>query len=154
MSAAINMIDFVRGVKERPRGRACVVLTRIHKGQREWATKLAEQTKSEHIDLLEIFAQDQQMSSNIGQFMVPTLFDFLEHYKAEEVLVVSGMEFLTATWSAQPDAIDEFLSQVKTWDKEPALIFVIQHNTKMTTYDFGRRFQYTYVVDQKETLAL
>jgi hypothetical protein len=154
MSAAINMIDFVSSVRDRPRGRACVVLTRDYKDQREWATKLAEQTSSGYLDLSKIFAEDPQMSGNIGQFMVPALFEYLQKHTADEVLVVLGLEFITATWSAQPDAIDEFLSQVKTWDKKPALIFVIQHNTTMTTYDFGRRFQYTYVIDQKETLAL
>ena len=154
MSEPINMIDFVRSVKARQRGRACVVLSREYEDQRDWAIKLAEQTNSGHLDLLEIFAQNQELSSKIGQFMVPKLFEFLKNHTQDEVLVISGLEFLMATWSAQPDAIDEFLSQVKTWDKEPALIFVIQHNTKMTTYDFGRRFQYTFVVDQKETLAL
>ena len=154
MSVTVNMIDFVRSVRDRQRGRACVVLSRDYKDQKEWAAKLAEQTDSGHIDLIKVFAEDPEMSDNIGQFMVPKLFELLENHTQDEVLVVSGFEFLIAAWSAQSDAVDEFLSQVKTWDKKPALIFVIQHNTKMTTYDFGRRFQYTYVVDQKETLAL
>lgn len=154
MSDPVNMVQLVRDLPSRPRGRACIVLTHEYKGQKEWATELARQTDSEHLDLLGLFAQDAKLSGKIGQFLVPSLFEFLKNRGQASVLVVSGMEFLKATWAGQSNAVDQFLSQLKTWDKNPSLLFVMQYDKTIASYDFGRRYQYTFVVDQKETLAL
>jgi hypothetical protein len=64
------------------------------------------------------------------------------------------MEFLIASWVAQSKAIDLFAERVKTRSRSPALLFVVQYDKALAEYDFGRRFQYTYIVDQRETLAL
>jgi hypothetical protein len=154
MTDPLNLIEFVRDLGTRPRGRACIVLTQEYHGQKEWAKQLAQQTNSDHLDLLELFTQDLELGNKIGQFMVATLYDFLENYNNHAVLVVSGLEFLTATWTAQPNAMDEFLTQLKTWDKKTCLVFVLQHDKIIESYDFGRRYQHTFVVDQRETLAL
>ena len=154
MSAPVNMVQLVKELHSRPRGRACIVLTLEDEGQKEWATELARQTESKHIDLLELFAEDQDLGNQIGQFLVPRLFEFLENRSQAPVLIVSGMEFLTATWTGQPKNIEEFASHVKTWNQTPCLLFVLQYDKTLATYDFGRRYQYTFVVDQKETLAL
>jgi len=154
MNEPVNMVTLVKDLPSRPRGRACIVLTHEYGSQKEWAAELARQTDSEHLDLLEFFAQDEKLNSKIGQFLVPSLFDFLENHGQASVLVVSGMEFLKATWAGQSNAIDQFLSQLKTWDKYPSLLFVMQYDNTVASYDFGRRYQHTFVVDQKETLAL
>ena len=154
MSDPVNMVQLVRDMPSRPRGRACIVLTHEYEGQKEWAAELARQTDSEHLDLLELFAQDAKLSSKIGQFLIPSLFEFLKNHGQASVLVISGMEFLKATWTGQSNAVDQFLSQLKTWDKNPSLLFVMQYDKTISSYDFGRRYQYTFVVDQKETLAL
>jgi len=154
MSDPVNIIQLVNGLPSRPRGRACIVLTHEYKGQREWAMELARQTDSEHIDLLELFDKDQSLSDKIGQFLVPSLFDFLNGRSQASVLIVSGMEFLKATWTGQLNAVEQFASLVKTWDKTPCLLFVLQYDKILATHDFGRRYQYIFVVDQKETLAL
>ena len=154
MTDPVNMIEFVRDLSTRPRGRACIVLTHEYEGQKEWAKRLAQQTESTHLDLMELFAQDIELGSRIGQFIVPKLYDMLEKQNAPSVLVVSGLEFLMATWTAQSNAIDEFLTQLKTWDKTPCLVLVLQHDKIIESYDFGRRYQHTFVVDQRETLAL
>ncbi len=154
MSDPVNMVQLVRDLPSRPRGRACIVLTHEYEGQKEWAAELARQTDSEHLDLLELFAQDAKLSSKIGQFLIPSLFEFLKNHGQASVLVISGMEFLKATWAGQSNVIDQFLSQLKTWDKYPSLLFVMQYDKTIASYDFGHRYQYTFVVDQKETLAL
>jgi hypothetical protein len=170
MNEPVDMVTLVRDLPSRPRGRACIVLTHEYGGQKEWVAELARQTDSEHLDLLELFAQDTKLSSKIGQFSVPFLFEFLRKtdketnnssfrlhhssFKNAPVLVISGMEFLKATWAGQSNAVDQFLSQLKTWDKYPSLLFVMQYDKTIAFYDFGRRYQYTFVVDQKETLAL
>ena len=154
MSDPVNMVQLVRDLPSRPRGRACIVLTHEYGGQKKWAAELARQTDSEHIDLLELFAQDAKLSSKIGQFLVPSLFEFLKNHGQASVLVISGMEFLKATWTGQSNAVNQFLSQLKTWDKNPSLLFIMQYDKTIAFYDFGRRYQHTFVVDQKETLSL
>ena len=154
MSDPVNIVQLVNGLSSRPRGRACIVLTHEYKGQREWALELARQTDSEYIDLLELFDKDQTFGNKIGQFLVPSLFDFLKGRSQASVLIVSGMEFLKATWTGYLNAVEQFASLVKTWDKTPCLLFVLQYDKILASHDFGRRYQYTFVVDQKETLAL
>ncbi len=154
MSAPINMVQLVKDLPSRPRGRACIVLTHEYEGQKEWAAELARQTDSDHIDLLELFAQDTKLSSKIGQFLVPSLFDFLKGQSQAPVLIVSGIEFLKATWSGQSNVGEQFASHVETWDQKPCLLFVLQYDKIIATREYRRFRQYTFVVDQKETLAL
>jgi hypothetical protein len=154
MSDPVNMVQFVTELARRPKGRAAVVLTHEYEGQKEWATQLARQTNSEHINLLELFSKDLALSNEIEQFLVRNVFDFLKDQSQAPVLIISGMEFLKATWSGQSNSVEEFASLVKTWDKTPCLLFVLQYDKILATYNFGRRYQYTFVLDQKETLAL
>ena len=154
MNNPVNMIQLVSALSSRPRGRACIVLTHDYKGQKEWAAELARRTDSEHLDLLELFAQDVKLSRKIVQFSIPTLFEFLRNYKQTPVLVVSGIEFLKATWAGQTNVVEQFASQVETWNQKPGLLFVLQYDKIIATREYRRYRQYTFVVDQKETLAL
>ena len=147
-------MKLVRSLPSRPRGRACIVLTHEYDGQKEWAAELARQTDSEHIDLLELFAEDRTLGSRLGQFLIPGLFDFLKGRSRASVLIVSGMEFLKATWTGQLNATEQFASHVETWNQSPCLLFVLQYDKTLATREFRRFRQYTFVVDQKETLAL
>jgi len=154
MRNPVNMVQLVKALSSRPRGRACIVLTHEYQGQKEWAAELARQTDSEHIDLLELFAQDTKLSSKIGQFLVPSLFDFVKGQSQAPVLIVSGMEFLKATWSGQSNVGEQFASHVETWDQKPCLLFVLQYDKIIATREYQRFPQYTFVVDQKETIKL
>jgi len=154
MGDPVDMIQLVRDLPARARGRACIVLTHEYAGQSEWAAKLARQTGSGHLDLLEHFAQDESLGSKIGDFSVAKLFDFLSEHSQSQVLIVSGLEFLKATWAAQPNATEQFASRVETWNRTPCLLFVLQYDRTLATRDFRRFRQYTFVVDQEETLAL
>lgn len=154
MNDPVNMVQLVRSLPSRPRGRACIVLTHEYDGQKEWAAELARQTDSEHIDLLELFAEDRTLGSRLGQFLIPGLFDFLKGRSRASVLIVSGMEFLKATWTGQSNVTEQFASHVETWHQSPCLLFVLQYDKTLATREFRRFRQYTFVVDQKETLAL
>jgi hypothetical protein len=154
MNDPVNMVQLVRSLPSRPRGRACIVLTHEYDGQKEWAAELARQTDSEHIDLLELFAEDRTLGSRLGQFLIPGLFDFLKGRSQASVLIVSGMEFLKATWTGQSNVTEQFASHVETWNQSPCLLFVLQYDKTLATREFRRFRQYTFVVDQKETLAL
>lgn len=154
MSDPVNMVQLVKTLPSRPRGRACIVLTHEYEGQKEWAAELARQTDSEHIDLLELFIKDETLGNQLGQFLVPRLFEFLKGRSQTPVLIVSGMEFLKATWTGQSNAVDQFASHVETWNQSPCLLFVLQYDKIIATREYRRFRQYTFVVDQKETLAL
>jgi len=103
---------------------------------------------------LELFAQDAKLSSKIGQFLLPSLFEFLKNHGQSSVLVISGMEFLKATWAGQSNVVEQFASHVETWNQKPCLLFVLQYDKIIATREYRRYRQYTFVVDQKETLAL
>jgi len=154
MNDPVNMVQLVRSLPSRPRGRACIVLTHEYDGQKEWAAELARQTDSEHIDLLELFAEDRTLGSRLGQFLIPGLFDFLKGRSRASVLIVSGIEFLKATWTGQSNVTEQFASHVETWNQSPCLLFVLQYDKTLATREFRRFRQYTFVVDQKETLKL
>jgi hypothetical protein len=154
MSDPVNMVQLVRSLPSRPRGRACIVLTHEYEGQKEWAAELARQTESEHLNLLELFSEDVELSRKISQFLIPNLFEFLKGYDKAPVLIVSGIEFLKATWSGHANSVEQFASHVETWNQNPCILFVLQYDKIIATREFRRYRQYTFVVDQKETLAL
>ena len=155
MSDPVNMVLFVKELSRRPKARAAVVLTHEYKSQKDWAEELAEQTDAEHINLIDLFTEEPALSSKIEQFSVQQLFDYLKNKIQAPVLIISGMEFLKATWTSQPKAAQEFASRVQTWNQSPCLLFILQFDKLIATYDFGNRYrQYTFVVDQRETLAL
>lgn len=154
MNDPINMIKLVKDLPSRPRGRACIVLTHDYETQKEWAERLAAKTGANHINLLELFSKDAELSSRIGEFLVPNLFSFLKGRGEAPVLIISGMEFLKATWSSQSNVLEQFTSNIETWDQTPCLLFVLQYDKTIASREFRRFRQYTFVVDQKETLAL
>ena len=154
MSDPVNMVQLVTDLPSRSRGRACVVLTHEYNGQKEWAAELARQTDSKHLDLLDLFTQDKALGDRIGKFLVPDLFNFLKAFNQKPVLIISGMEFLKATWTGHSNVIEQFASRVETWNQMPCMLFVLQFDKTIAVREFQRFRQYTFVVDQKETLAL
>jgi len=155
MSDPVNIVLFVKELSRRPKARAAVVLTQEYEGQKEWAEELARQTDTEHINLIDLFSEEPALGNKIEQFSVQHLFNYLKKKSQAPVLIISGMEFLKATWTSQPKAAQEFASRVQTWNQSPCLLFILQYDKLIATYDFGNRYrQYTFVVDQRETLAL
>lgn len=148
------MVKLVEELSKRPRGRACVVLTDDYMGQRPWGAKLAKQTRADHIDLLDLFAGDAGLAGRISSFPVTELFAFLEGKSSSGVLIVTGLEFIKATWSGQPDATDQFATLLETWAKSPALLFVMQFDLALAKRKFKRFPDKIFVVNQKDTLAL
>lgn len=160
MTGAVDIVKLVRGLPSRPRGRACIVLTHEYDGQKEWAAELARQTDSEHIDLLELFGTHPELAQKIGQFNVSGFFQLLAGLKNppfsihNSSFIISNMEFLKATWTAQSNVTEQFASHVETWNQSPCLLFVLQYDKTLATREFRRFRQYTFVVDQKETIKL
>jgi hypothetical protein len=150
----VDMIKLVRDLPSRPRGRACIVHTHNYEEQKEWANELARQTSSDHIDLLEFFIKDQTLGKRLGEFQVNNLFNFLKSQSNASVLIISGIDFLKATWTGQANTTEQFGSLVENWNQSPCLLFVLQYDQVLATREFRRFPQYTFMVDQRETLAL
>ena len=100
MSEVVNMVKLVAELPKRPRGRACIVLTHDYLGQRDWAAELAKQAEAERFDLLECAAADEALGNSIAAMSVAELFALLHKQSQARVLIVTGLEFLTATWSS------------------------------------------------------
>jgi hypothetical protein len=154
MSEPIDIIKIVKELPLRRRGRACIVLTNDYRNQSKWANDLANKTDSKYINLLELFNEDNNLNNNIRHFNVSKLFELLKSHKDFPVIIISNMEFLKATWVGQPNALKQFVSNIETWNNPPGLLFVIQYDKYIATRRFKRYPQYSFVVDQKETLAL
>ena len=154
MADAINMIEFVQELSERKRGRACIVMTHEFSGQKNWAAKLARQADTEYVDLLDLFNKDTEMSKRLRDYSVAKLFSLLRERADNEVLIISGIEFLKASWSGLPNASEQFASQVETWQDDPAFVFVMQYDKAIAERPFRRFRQFTFVVDQRDTIAL
>lgn len=154
MSDPVDIVKLVRELPSRARGQACIVLTHEYKGQKEWAAELARQTESQHIDLLDTIEKDDNLCNSVAQFSVKELFKYLKNNNQTPVLIVTGIEFLKATWSGQANAVEQFASQVEMWRHSPCLLLVLQYDKTLACRKFSRFPQYTFVVDQEETLAL
>lgn len=144
----------VQDVISRPRGRACVVLTQDCPGQRAWAETLAARTGAKLLDLQTHFLADEELADRLDTFTVAELFSLLRKYGDCTALIISGLEFLTATWAGLATSGEEFARRVETWDAKPALLFVLQHDPDLAAYKFTRYPQHMFVVEQDNTLAL
>ena len=154
MSEAINMVRLIAQLAKRPRGRACIVLTHDYAGQRAWAAQLAKQTGAEHVDLLDLAAEDKELAGKIVVFSATDTFSMLQQHSKAPVLIVTGIEFLTAAWPSQVSAMEQFASHVEMWTKSPAFLFIMQYDSTLANRQFTRYPDSTFVVDQKDTLAL
>jgi len=154
MNDAVDMVQFVAELSNRPKGKAAIVLTRDYPGQKEWAAELATQTGAEHLPLLDIFSDHPELAGNLSRFMVSGLFDFIHRQSKAKIAIVSGMEFIKSTWIGQPSARPEFANCVQTWDRTSHILFVVQHDPVLASHDFGRRYNYRFIVDQKDSLKL
>lgn len=154
VSEAVDMIKLVEDLPKRPRGRAYAVLTHDYFGQKAWATELSQRSGAKHVDLLDLFADNEELASNVSSFSVDELFNLLQKQVGSPVLIVTGIEFLKAAWSGSANAFEQFAHRMETWEQLPAMIFVMQFDSELAKRKFKRFRQYKFVIDQKETLAL
>lgn len=153
MTDGVDIVKKTRNLPRQRRGKAIIVLTDDYISQRDWAGKLAAQVDGQHINLLDYFEKDEELTSQVGTMTVDGLFSLLATFLDINVLVVSGIEFLRAAWSAQSGALESFIHKVETWDKEPALIFVTQFDKSLDNRK-SKRYEHRFVLNQKDTYAL
>lgn len=150
---AVDLIQLSKELPKRQRGRACIILTRDYPEQKTWATKLADLAGMNHVDLLDELVETGR-DCKMATFSVDGLFNYLADKVDSAVLVVSGIEFIKATWAYNPKAMDQFAHQVELWSKKPALLFVMQYEPLLATMQFTRFPNLQFVVDQQNTIAL
>jgi hypothetical protein len=150
---AVDLIQLAKELPKRQRGRACIILTRDYPEQETWATKLAGLAGMHHVNLLNELAETGQ-GCKMSSFTVDGLFKYLAAKDNSAVLVVSGIEFIKATWAYNPRAMDQFAHQVELWSKKPALLFVMQYDPLLAAMQFTRFPNLQFVVDQQNTIAL
>ena len=153
-SGPINLLELVRELGQRPRGRASAVLTKDLASQKAWAAELARQTDSSHLDLLDLFLSDPPLAAKVGTFSPSSLFEFLGSRDCSaKVLIVTGVEVILATWPDDSAAMKQFASRLELWERQPALLFILQREPTIEKCSFTRYPQYRFVVDQTHTIA-
>jgi hypothetical protein len=154
MATPIDIVKLVKDLPSRPRGRACIVFSQEYVGQKEWAAELARLVGADHLDLLDHFSANDDLAEKVSAFSVEKFFEFCRSKSSSKVLIISGLEFLKATWAAQPVALETFAHRVETWDQFPALLIIIQFDPILAKKEFKRFPQYLFLIDQKDTLSL
>lgn len=154
MNDGIDIQEIVRGLPKRPRGNGCIVLTEDYSGQKIWAAKLADLTGNQHIDLLDYFDSDPELAGRIGKFTIDGLFNFFSTFTDSKVLIITGLEFLRATWGSQSTALESIAHKVENWESTPALLLVTQFDAGLAKRKFSRHSGQVFLVNQKETYAL
>ena len=154
MTESINMFEFIKDLSTRPRGRACIILTREYEKKTIWAEKLAQKTGSLHLNLLELFSNDEKLHTNLELFTLDDLFKLLKKFDEHPVLLVTGIEFLKAIWPKTNDITEHLARRIETWTDKPALLFIMKYDEKLCNYNFKRHPQYKFVIEQNKTIAL
>lgn len=153
MSDGVDIVMEVRELRKR-RTNAMIVLTEDHAGQKVWAAELAKQLNAQHVDLLEHFGAEKALSDGVAAVTVDSLFNLLcDISGSEELLVVSGLEFLRSVWAAQVGTMETLAHRVENWSQKPALVFVTQFDKSIEGRKSGR-YGHQFVFNQKDTYAL
>lgn len=154
MSDGVDIIWEAGQLPLRRRGRALVVLSHDFHGLEPWAAELARRLPdAEHVNLLDHFIAHEELGSQAGSTTLDKLFRLLGTLTNKKILVVSGLEFLWAAWSAQSGIVDAFAHKVETWESRPSLVIVTQYQKKLEDLKSGR-FGHQFSFNQKDTYSL
>lgn len=151
MSEPVDLIELTQELQTRPRGRACVILTHDYVNQKEWCEILAQETGTFHLDLLD-HLEGSEEAGKLSNFSVDGLFKYLPNLSDAPVLIVSGLEFLMASWA--DTSMEKFASHIEMWSKQPALLIVTEYNAELARRKFTRFPDKLFVVDQQNTISL
>jgi len=108
-----NLIDLAELIdfQMKEQYRAIMILGPANSGKTRFAQLLAQKIKAKYIDLLDIFANNENLSKSIDTFDVSSLKKYLLHLTVNEpVAIVDNIDFLVNTWSDREKG--EFLNLV------------------------------------------
>jgi predicted AAA+ superfamily ATPase len=108
-----NLIDLTKLIdfQTKEQYRTIMILGPANSGKTRYAKLLAQKIKAKYLDLLDIFANDKNLSKSIDTFDVSSLKEYLLNIKGTEpVVIIDNIDFLVNTWSDREKG--EFLNLV------------------------------------------
>jgi predicted AAA+ superfamily ATPase len=108
-----GLIDLIKLInfQTKEQYRSVMILGPADCGKTRFAKLLAEKIRAKYIDLLETFADNEDLSKSIDTFDVSSLKKFLLKLAAEEpVIIIDNVDFLVNTWSEREKG--EFLNLI------------------------------------------
>lgn len=139
------------------RNKAAMVLHPQITEQRTYAADLANAVGWPHLDLLNVFTDNPELTERLVVFSMSDFFDYLAQQKNAAGLVVSNVEFVLAAWLAQGkprDVKTEFCSRVELWERSPAFLLVTYDEAVLSNYQPTRHTGSPLILKTSQTLAL
>ncbi len=152
----LDLIQFSRELANR-RNKAALLLTPDVREQHQIAAQLATALAAPHLDVLDRFQADAKLAEQIAGFAPSDFFKLVAKEKSAPLLVISGLEFLLATWIAQGDAKQvkqDLCRQIELWEQKPAFLLVAQQDAVFADYVPTRHTGSQVIVQHSQTLAL
>jgi Cdc6-like AAA superfamily ATPase len=125
-----DLIDIIQLInfQTKEQYRAVMILDPANCGKTVFAKLLAEKISAKYIDLLETFADDENLSKSIDTFDALSLKKYLLKLVAEEpVIILDNIDFLVNTWSEREKG--EFLNlidKLRSNETKKTLCFFVQ----------------------------
>jgi hypothetical protein len=155
--ALLDLLKFCRELPAR-RNKAALLLTPDLREQRACAAHIAAVAGARHFDVQDAFQVDATLTERFAGFSSDEFFALVAAQKAQPLLIVSGLEFLLATWLSQdnPNEVKRrFCHQIEMWegrDKQPFLL-VTQQDPVFAAYAPGRFIDGPLVIKLSQTLS-
>jgi len=108
-----GLIDLIKLInfQTKEQYRSVMILGPADCGKTRFAKLLAERIRAKYIDLLETFADNEDLSKAIDTFNMSSLKKYLLKLAAEEsVIIIDNVDFLVNTWSEREKG--EFLNLI------------------------------------------
>jgi hypothetical protein len=152
----LDLIKFSSELAAR-RNKAALLLTPDVREQHNLAARLANTLSVPHLDVLDRFRADTELTEQIAGFAPTDFFKLVGKEKSAPLLVISGIEFLLASWIAQSDAKQvkrNFCQQIELWSQKPAFLLVAQQDSIFAEYLPTRHTGSPIIIQLSQTLAL
>jgi hypothetical protein len=150
----LDIIQFTRELPTR-RNKAALLLTPDLQAQRSCAEQIATAAGAVYFDVLDHFQSDATLAKQLAGFSPDDFFKLLSAQKSP-LLIVSGIEFLLASWISQGDAKQvkvKFCQQIELRERPPAFLLVVQQDPVLASYK-PKRHTGQLVIELSQTLAL
>jgi hypothetical protein len=152
----LDLVTFSNELATR-RNKAALLLTPDVREQGAIAAQVAVALGVPHMNVLDRFRADDKLVDQIAGFSPADFFRLIAREKSSSLLVISGLEFLLATWLAQGDAKQvklNFCQQVELWSQKPAFLLVTQQDPVFAAYQPTRHTGSQVIIEFSKTLAL
>jgi hypothetical protein len=151
-----DMRQFATRLVER-RNRAALLLSPDLSGQQAYAARLAQIINATHLDVLTHFRKDACLLSRLSYFSLDDLLALIAEHQENQILVVSGIEFLLGAWLSQHDTKSfktDLCRKIEFWQQSPAFLLVTHEDPVFAAYHAQRFSGSRVVLHTSETVSL